>query len=73
MTETSYSTEAEYLLTVLDRCDGCGQQAYVWVKGVNGELMFCRHHYEGIQNNSKAKEKLDAFAFEVIDETNKIR
>lgn len=73
MTETSYSEATQYQMTVLDRCDACGQQAYLWVKGVSGELMFCRHHYEGIINKPEAKEKLDAFAFEIIDETDKIR
>lgn len=31
--------------TALDRCDGCGAQAYVRVELANGaELLFCAHH-----------------------------
>jgi hypothetical protein len=56
------------LLNANDRCDGCGAQAYVWVKGVSGELMFCRHHYNKIMNNADAKKSMDSFAFEVVDE-----
>jgi hypothetical protein len=62
-------TETEVkLLNGSDRCDGCGSQAYVWVKGVSGELLFCGHHYTKIMNNEKGKESLTSFAFEVIDE-----
>lgn len=42
-------------LTVADRCDRCGAQAYVKVTLPVGELLFCGHHarqhapaYEGI-------------------------
>ncbi len=64
MTETENKI---YTLTALDRCDSCGAQAYVNVKGVSGELFFCGHHY-----NKTDKEKLDAFAFEIIDERDQI-
>lgn len=64
MTETENKV---YTLTALDRCDSCGAQAYVNVKGVSGELFFCGHHY-----NKTDKEKLDAFAFEIIDERDQI-
>jgi hypothetical protein len=57
----------EWTLTALDRCDACDAQAYVLVKGVSGELLFCGHHYK-VNNN----EKLKAFAFEVIDETERL-
>jgi hypothetical protein len=56
------------LLNGNDRCDGCGAQAYVWVKGVSGELLFCGHHYNKIMSNEKGRESLTSFAFEVIDE-----
>lgn len=53
-------------LTVADRCDRCGAQAYVRVMLNVGELLFCAHHarahapaYEGI-------------AVEVQDETDKL-
>jgi hypothetical protein len=49
-----------------DRCDQCNAQAFVLVKGVSGELMFCRHHY--LKNESA----LQSFAYEIIDETEKL-
>lgn len=59
----------EWVLTASDRCDGsgCAAQAYVLVKGVSGELMFCSHHY-----NEVSGEKMSAFAFEVIDERERL-
>lgn len=57
----------EWVLSVADRCDSCGAQAYVQVRGISGELMFCGHHYD------KAKgDKLNNFAFETIDEREKL-
>ncbi len=41
-------------LKVADRCDKCGSQAFVLVKGISGELMFCGHHYK---KNQDALEK----------------
>jgi len=32
-------------LSVADRCDRCGAQAYVRVTLPSGELLFCAHHY----------------------------
>jgi hypothetical protein len=52
----------ERKLLVSDRCDRCGSQAFVLVKGVNGELYFCGHHYQ------KHEKSLVAYAFEIIDE-----
>lgn len=59
----------EWTLTAADRCDerNCGAQAYVLVKGVSGELTFCSHHYE-----EASGEKLSAFAFEVVDERERL-
>lgn len=51
-------------LTLSDRCDACGAAAYVKVTGVSGELFFCGHHYNKVENTDNMK----AFAFEVIDE-----
>ena len=45
------TVERKWLLTPLDRCDSCLAQAYVSVTGVNGELMFCSHHYNKIMND----------------------
>lgn len=53
-------------LNASDRCDACGSQAFIWVNGVNGDLLFCRHHF------MKHEEKLREYAFEIIDETWKI-
>ena len=59
----------EFILSATDRCDGkeCGAQAYVLVRGISGELMFCAHHF-----NKTDKEKLEAFAFEIIDERERL-
>lgn len=65
MTEEEVKTE--WLLTARDRCDSCNAQAYVLVKGIAGELLFCGHHY-----NKANGEKLQAFAFEVIDERERL-
>lgn len=53
-------------LNAHDRCDSCGSQAYVWVNGVNGDLLFCGHHF------TKHEERLRAYAFEIIDERHKL-
>ena len=37
--------QKEWSLKATDRCDSCGAQAYVSVKGSTGDLMFCGHHY----------------------------
>lgn len=54
------------VLKVSDRCDGCGSQAFVWVNGVNGDLLFCGHHF------AKYEDKLREYAFEIIDERDNI-
>ena len=53
-------------LNANDRCDRCGAQSYVWVNGVNGDLLFCNHHFV------KYEEKLTDYAFEIIDERYKL-
>jgi NADH dehydrogenase FAD-containing subunit len=53
-------------LNAHDRCDRCSSQAYVWINGVNGDLLFCGHHF------AKNEEKLRAYAFEIIDERHKL-
>lgn len=55
-----------YVLKTADRCDSCGAQALVWVNGVNGDLLFCGHHF------SKYEDKIREYAFEVIDERDSI-
>jgi hypothetical protein len=51
----------EVELKVADRCDACQAQAFVYLKGVTGELYFCGHHY------AKNEEKLQSWAFTIID------
>jgi hypothetical protein len=65
-------TKKEWVLNVIDRCDSCNAQAYVQVKGVSGELLFCGHHYENIVNNAVGYDKMMKFAFEIIDEREKL-
>ena len=55
-----------YVLGPQDRCDSCSAEALVWVNGVAGELMFCGHHY------AKHEEKLKDYAFEIVDEREKL-
>ena len=66
------TTTKEFVLTALDRCDRCQAQAYVMVKGVQGELMFCSHHYNKIMNNDEGYENMMNFAFEVVDERDRL-
>lgn len=54
-------------LNALDRCDKCGAQAYVWIKGDSGELLFCSHHYNKIVDNAVGYEKLMGFMKEIVD------
>ena len=56
------------VLSVHDRCDGCGAQAYVQVKGVSGELTLCVHHYDKIMRDDLSKKALESFSYEVVDE-----
>ncbi len=58
--------ERSDVLKNTDRCDRCQGQAFVWVNGVSGDLLFCRHHF------LKYEEAIRAYAFEVVDETYKI-
>ena len=69
---TEQTAERKWLLTPLDRCDSCPAQAYVSVTGVNGELMFCSHHYDKIMNKPESYKKMMAFMLEVIDEREKL-
>ncbi len=65
--------EKEWLLNANDRCDsGCNAQAYVWAKGLDGDLLFCAHHYEEIMSNAVGYDKMMKFAIEVIDERERL-
>ena len=65
LTEETQETK-EKVLKIADRCDRCGAQAFVLVKGVSGELMFCGHHF------TKFEKELKNFAYEIIDERSSI-
>jgi hypothetical protein len=59
-------TKLSDTLTANDRCDYCGSQAYFWVNGINGDLLFCRHDF------LKWEDKLRSYAFEIVDESHKL-
>lgn len=55
-------------LTIEDRCDRCGAQAYVRVRlSGSTDLLFCAHHY------SKHSAALAPIAEEVIDESDRLQ
>jgi hypothetical protein len=60
---TTTTTEA---LTVADRCDRCGAQAYVRVQLRSGELFFCAHHARA------HSEAFSSVATHVQDETDRL-
>lgn len=66
MTKTKKQEEVKYILTAFDRCDRCDAQAWVKATGVNGELLFCSHHY------NKAKDSITKWAFEILDERERL-
>ena len=67
-------TRSEWHLSALDRCDApaCSAQAYVMVKGISGELLFCSHHYDAIMSTANGYEKMMSFMLEVIDERERL-
>jgi hypothetical protein len=55
-------------LTMDDRCDRCGAQAYVRVRlDQSTDLLFCAHHY------SKHSSALEPIAHEIIDESDRLQ
>lgn len=62
----------EWVIRVSDRCDKCNAQAFVKVVGVTGELFFCSHHYNKIMDNAVGYEAMTKFAYEIIDEREKL-
>jgi hypothetical protein len=65
-------TKQEWKLDSSFRCDSCNAQAYVEVKGITGELLFCSHHYNKIMDNPIGYEKMMGFALEILDEREKL-
>lgn len=64
--EQEVQDQEDFELKVSDRCDQCGAQAFVYVKGLSGELLFCGHHYA--QNETG----LNAWAYTIIDQRSAI-
>jgi hypothetical protein len=65
--------QQEITLMATDRCDAeCSAQAYVKVVGVSGELLFCSHHYNKIINNPVGADKMEKFAYQIIDERDRL-
>lgn len=62
----------KHTLKVSDRCDSCNAQAYVQVTGVTGDLMFCSHHYNKIMDNAVGYDKMMKFAYQVVDERDRL-
>lgn len=62
----------EWKLNATHRCDACGSQAYVEVKGITGELLFCSHHYNKIMDNPVGYQKMMGFVLEVTDERERL-
>ena len=71
MTKTTPDVK-EYLLTLNDRCDRCNAQAYVKAIGLDGDLLFCAHHYNKIVDNAVGYDKIMKFAINIVDERNKL-
>jgi hypothetical protein len=67
MMTTEKSDLIERQLTLQDRCDSCGAQAFVLVKLVSGELMFCGHHF----NQHEAGLKMASY--DIVDEREYIK
>jgi hypothetical protein len=66
------NTPKVWTMNATDRCDSCAAQAYVWVKGISGELYFCSHHYNKIMDDPKGHEKMMGFMLEIIDERDRL-
>ncbi len=61
------TTIAGSQLTVADRCDRCGAQAYVRATmGTGFELLFCAHHW--FENEVRLRD----VATDILDETNRL-
>ena len=70
---TTIETEKrEWILGPLDRCDRCNAEALVKVVGLDGELIFCGHHYNKIMDNPEGYKKMMSFMISVVDERDKL-
>ncbi|MFN7584164.1 MAG: hypothetical protein ACK5P0_02280, partial [bacterium] len=64
--------KTEWQLSPIDRCDRCGAEALVRVTGLNGDLLFCGHHYNKVMDNAVGYDKMMKFAITILDERNKL-
>ena len=71
-TMTKDKVKEKWILTLLDRCDSCKAEALVQVTGLNGDLLFCGHHYNKIMDNAAAYDKMMKFAITILDERSKL-
>lgn len=62
MMTTEEAPNVERKLNLQDRCDKCSAQAFVIVKLMSGELLFCGHHFTEHELNLRES------AYEIIDE-----
>lgn len=62
----------EWQLSPHDRCDRCSAEALVKVTGINGELLFCGHHYNKTMDNAVGYHNMMKFAITVLDEREKL-
>jgi len=62
----------DYQLGPKDRCDSCGAEALVQVTGLNGDLVFCGHHYNKIMDNATGYKNMMKFAITIRDERDKL-
>ena len=63
----------QWTLSPLDRCDSCAAEALVQVTGLNGDLLFCGHHYNKIMNSPKGYKKMMSFMITIVDERDKLK
>jgi len=71
MTNTIVQTK-EWVLSPRDRCDSCNAEALVQVNGLNGDLLFCGHHYNNIMNSPEGYNKMMSFMITIVDERDKL-
>ena len=71
MTKVPVETKS-WVLKATDRCDSCSAEALVQVTGLNGDLMFCGHHYNKIMDNPEGYKKMMSFMISVVDEREKL-
>ena len=69
---TMIEEKTEHVLNATDICDACSGRAYVWVKGVTGDLLFCAHHFNKIMDDPKGYNNMMSFMDEIIDERDQI-